>query len=95
MDGEKRAARRKHLHYPARIVAGEDTPLVPCILTDISETGVRVSLQGEGAGELPETVVLLLSPTGVKRRCRVAWREGNEVGMEFVKAKPEPHDGRR
>ncbi len=85
MDGEKRTSRRKHLQFPARILSEHSNDPVPCLLTDISETGARVSLQS--ADKLPETetVTLVLSTQGVKRRCRIAWREGSDMGMEFIR----------
>lgn len=82
MDGEKRGAPRKFLEYPAGIDAGDGTPLRACVLSDISKTGVRVRVSEPT--ELPETVTLVLSSNGVFRRCRVAWAEGSDLGLEFL-----------
>jgi PilZ domain len=53
-----------------------------CLVTDISESGARLYAEGI---VIPDEFVLLL--TGVKtmrRECRVVWRLGNEIGVEFA-----------
>jgi hypothetical protein len=81
MQGEKRKAPRKHLKYPARILNGDDEPRM-CTLSDISATGARViTSKPEG---LPDEIMLLLSNGGARRRCRIAWRDGQELGLEFM-----------
>jgi len=42
MAGEKRSSRRKSLKYPARIDAGDGSPLRDCVLSDVSETGASL-----------------------------------------------------
>ena len=82
MDGEKRRAPRKFLEYPAGIDAGDGSPLRACVLSDISKTGVRVRMSEPM--EFPKLVTLVLSRSGVFRRCRVAWTEGSDLGLEFM-----------
>jgi hypothetical protein len=88
MSGEKRTARRKSLKYPARLDAGDGKPLRECMLADISETGARIVVKQ--ADDIPERVTLLIGSQGVApRQCRVVWRDGVELGLEFRrKAKP-------
>lgn len=54
----------------------------PCMLTDISEGGAR--LYSEIA--MPPTFTLAVSGDGinVKRECRVMWRLGGELGVQFI-----------
>ena len=54
-----------------------------CIITDISDGGVRIYLNGL---EVPDEFVLLLSGDGpaMDGRYRVVWREGDEVGAKYV-----------
>lgn len=79
---ELRRKPRRQFHYDARILKDRDTPLVSCLISDISDSGARLNL--ETATELPDTFVLLLTPNGgARRNCRVVWRNGTSVGVKF------------
>ena len=78
---------RKKLRVPfrhdARIVAGGEA-LIACAVADISEIGARLILERDC--EVPEEFVLLLTPRGTPRRdCRIVWRDGMTLGVEFPK----------
>lgn len=74
---------RRTFRYKARILIDKKGTQIPCVLSDISETGARVKLESEA--ELPEQFVLLFTPSGSSRRlCRVAWRNGMAVGVAFT-----------
>lgn len=84
---ELRKKPRRAFHYNARIVTGGELPSIACSIADISEFGARLALKSEAA--LPDEFVLLLTPKGVPRRnCRVVWRDGLALGVEF----PEEED---
>ncbi len=84
MPGDKRSTKRKSLKYPARIDAGDGSPPRDCVLIDVSETGARVILKKPD--DVPEQFTLLLGTQGAApRHCRVVWREGPELGLEFRK----------
>jgi hypothetical protein len=51
-----------------------------CLITDISEGGVRVIAEDV---ELPPEFTIILS-SGEPRRCRLAWQLGCEFGAEFI-----------
>ncbi|HEX4410037.1 MAG TPA: PilZ domain-containing protein [Xanthobacteraceae bacterium] len=77
---ELRRKPRRAFHHTARIVVGDS--LVACSVADISEVGARLVLENDG--EVPEQFVLLLTPRGHPRReCRVIWRDGVTLGVEF------------
>ncbi|MFZ0422382.1 MAG: PilZ domain-containing protein [Xanthobacteraceae bacterium] len=79
---ELRKKPRRAFHYNARIVTGGDPPAIVCSIADISEIGARLTLESEA--EVPDEFVLLLTPTGMPRRnCRVIWRDGLALGVEF------------
>lgn len=79
---ELRKKPRRQFHYTARIVADKDAPALACSIQDISETGARIALEQDS--ELPETFLLLLTPNGhARRHCRIIWREGINIGVEF------------
>jgi hypothetical protein len=83
---ELRKKPRRHFHYNARIFSDKDTPPITCSISDISQTGARIALESDE--KLPDTFMLLLTPNGdARRHCRVIWRDGLSVGVEF----PEDH----
>ena len=84
MNGEKRRSHRQSLKYPARIDIGDGSPPRPCVLTDVSVSGARVMV--EKPHEISDQFSLLIAPEhGTMRRCKVAWREDKQIGLEFVK----------
>jgi PilZ domain len=87
MHSLKPEERREKPRYPlerlAKIQLGFDSPPSYCLITDISDGGVRIHLNGL---EVPDEFVLLLSGDGPAKdgRYRVVWRHGNEVGAKLV-----------
>jgi PilZ domain len=78
---ELRKKPRRQFHYHARILIQGDKPFA-CAISDISETGARIQLEDER--ELPDRFILLLTPNGdARRHCRMVWRHGLFVGVEF------------
>jgi hypothetical protein len=57
-----------------------------CLMFDVSQTGARLSVEGSLDGLALEEFFLLLSSTGLAyRRCRMARRAANQIGVEFLK----------
>jgi hypothetical protein len=84
---ELRKKRRRQFHYNASILLDGKGTLRPCLISDISESGARIVLDSDC--ELPECFLLLLTTAGdARRRCRVVWRTGKTVGIEFPNANP-------
>jgi hypothetical protein len=80
---ELRKKPRRAFHYTARIVTDPTALQLSCAIADISESGARLTLEHDD-DLLPETFVLLLTPDGrTRRECRVVWRDGATVGVEF------------
>ena len=90
---DKRKALRRQLRYTAWISLGPKK-LQGCVVADVSDTGARLGV--ENSETVPDNFVLLLAANGkAKRKCRVIWREGEKIGVEFEKAlgqadKPDP-----
>jgi len=80
---EQRKRPRRPLHYAAKImIDGAQSPRA-CTMSDVSHYGARLVLDADV--ELPDRFVLLLSANGgARRRCRVIWRAGVTVGVEFA-----------
>ena len=86
---ELRKRRRKALHYAAWILVGPSAEPRKCMLSDISDSGAR--LTGISQEGLPQEFLLLLSKEGgPRRRCRQVWRDGDRIGVEFVRPQPAP-----
>ena len=81
---ELRKHRRQPLHYPAWIVLAPDQPPYKIMISDVSKAGAKLTIAGHL--ELPEEFILLLSTGGgTRRNCRVAWRDGTHMGVEFLR----------
>ena len=79
MFADRRRAARIKLNSGARVQPKGDPRPRECVVTDISETGVRLYIE---MVELPDLFVLSM-PEKEPRNCRVVWRLGNEIGAEF------------
>jgi hypothetical protein len=83
MLGDNRKAPRRQLRYTAWISPGPKK-LQGCVVADISDFGARLHV--ENSKTVPDGFVLLLSASGKpKRKCRVIWRKGAQIGVEFEK----------
>ena len=79
---ELRKKPRRQFSYRARILASESGPASNCAIADISQTGARIVLERDE--DLPKKFILLLSDRGDARRvCRLVWRHGLTLGVEF------------
>src|SRR3954466_16262080 len=57
-----------------------------CSMEDISETGAKLTIEGSIEGVHLKEFFLLLSSTGLAyRRCELAWVNGNQIGVNFLK----------
>ncbi len=58
-----------------------------CTMEDISETGAKLTVEGSVEGLHLKEFFLLLSSTGLAyRRCELAWVNGDQIGVSFLKA---------
>ncbi|HTV34794.1 MAG TPA: PilZ domain-containing protein [Xanthobacteraceae bacterium] len=81
---ERRRTRRHLLNRVAKIQVGTGTLPRDCLITDISDGGIRLHVEGF---DVPDEFVLLLSGEGLagkERAYRVIWRLGYEIGAEFI-----------
>jgi hypothetical protein len=83
---ERRKSARRSINRVAQFHS-EFSPLPrTCTVTDISEAGARLY------SEIEMPPVFTLSVTGegfdVQRECRVVWRLGGELGVEFTDRGP-------
>jgi hypothetical protein len=87
MSKERRRAPRRKLDAPAYLYTGDGRPLGECRMKDISTGGAR--LAHSIAVELPDQLLLSFSKDGaVRRRCQIAWRAENQLGVRFLTIEP-------
>jgi hypothetical protein len=74
---DRRRVFRHPVHQFASIDLGNGSPLRSCMISDISESGARLTIGT--CGDIPDTFTLLLH-----RRCRVVRRLDGQIGVQFV-----------
>ena len=87
MAREQRRDQRKAKRIPRRqaawVVLDGGCAKFPCVLWDISDGGARIA--AARASTLPDEFGLFLTKDGKSHRyCRVAWRRGGLLGVQFV-----------
>jgi hypothetical protein len=80
---ENRKNLRRPIAYPAFIDLGDGSP-IECTLCDASQEGALLAV-AEPDGVPDEFILALSSDGAARRRCRVAWRTEDQVGVEFLK----------
>jgi hypothetical protein len=85
MSTNNRRTSRQEVNSPAWLEVGNDARLRRCKLIDISANGARLIV--EDAENTPDSFNLLLSRFGSPSyRCNVVWKQGDEMGVEFLDA---------
>jgi PilZ domain len=75
--------------YSATIAALDGTWQRRCLVDDVSQTGAKLMVMGSIEGLDVNEFFLVLSPTGpIRRRCQMAWVDGDTIGVRFIHAKP-------
>ncbi len=81
---DRRRTQRHSVGCAAKIRFNASSQTRDCIVSDLSEDGVRLVAAGI---EMPEEFVLLLDGDAGRtagRTCRVVWRLDDEIGAEFT-----------
>jgi hypothetical protein len=72
--------------YPAQMMGIDGTWRRDCVMEDVSETGAKLTVEGSVEGLHLKEFFLLLSSTGLAyRRCELAWVNGDQIGVNFLK----------
>jgi hypothetical protein len=72
--------------HNAHMMAIDGTWRRDCCLLDVSETGGKLSVEASIVGLNLKEFFLLLSSTGLAyRRCELAWVNGDQIGVNFLK----------
>ena len=78
---ERRKEPRRAVSRVVRIQVGANQPDYEGLVTDLSSRGLRLYVQNF---ELPETFNVIFEDTHERRECKIVWRIGPEVGVQFV-----------
>ena len=81
MLGERRRFQRQSINRTAKFVT--DSAALPrdCLITDLTDHGARLFTD---TPDVPDSFQLLISgENAMRRECRVVWRLGGEIGVEF------------
>ncbi|MGJ4908664.1 PilZ domain-containing protein [Bradyrhizobium sp. HKCCYLS2033] len=71
---------------PAFMMGIDGTWRRNCTIEDVSETGTKLTVEGSVEGLHLKEFFLLLSSTGLAyRRCELAWVNGDQIGVTFLK----------
>jgi len=82
---ENRKNLRREIRQPAMMFTVDGSQLGMCLIVDASTTGAK--LEPQVPIEIPDEFFLLLTRDGaVNRRCKIAWRSKDAVGVRFVAA---------
>ncbi|MCJ2086959.1 PilZ domain-containing protein [Methylobacterium sp. E-005] len=75
---ERRTESRTYLSDVSGQILIDEHRTVPCIVSDRSVSGIRVTLPG--AEDVPDAFVLTVDYTGELIVCRAAWRKVDQIG---------------
>lgn len=71
---------------PAQMMGIDGTWRRDCTMEDVSNTGAKLTIDGSVEGLHLKEFFLLLSSTGLAyRRCELAWVNGDQIGVNFLK----------
>ena len=85
MAKEYRKATRRKTGAKAWIRPDEGFSVRPCVVADVSNTGVQLVLDTPVA--VGRNFILLMSRDARQgQRCRIKWQRGSRLGAEFLKA---------
>lgn len=75
--------------FSAHMMGIDGTWRRSCLVEDISESGAKLTVQGNVEGLALKEFFLLLSSTGLAyRRCELCWVNGEQIGVQFLKQDP-------
>ena len=85
MKSDRRENFRIEWKSPASVDLGADRERINCVVKNLSNGGARIAC----SQTLPDDFILRVTPgRGRPRVCRVAWRRGDEVGVQFIDTLP-------
>ncbi len=86
MSGERRGGKRVRFErgLAASLMAIDGTWRRECLVVDISDEGAQLAATNIGGLQLREFFLLLTSVGVAYRRCKLAWVNGELLGVTFI-----------
>lgn len=81
MSDDHRAASRQRTYKGGRINA-ERLPGMDCVIRNLSDTGACLEI--DSSLVTVDEFNLVIKPEYLTRKCRVAWRKPQKIGVRFV-----------
>jgi PilZ domain len=82
MLGERRRDQRRSINRTAKFSTDSGALPRDCMITDISKLGARIFADEV---DVPDRFMLSISgDEAIRRECKVVWRLGGEIGVEFT-----------
>lgn len=78
MDDRRRYPRMRVLKS-GKIIVGEQSPAIPCIVRNVSVYGACLQVDHETS--IPEAFTIVID--GIQHACRVAWRTSPRLGVSY------------
>ena len=78
----KRGASRAACLMKAELRSGDEKPIAPCQILDLSKTGARAKV-APGI-EIPQMFSLYIPARTETRVCKLVWHSEAEIGLEFI-----------
>jgi hypothetical protein len=73
--------------FPANMMAIDGIWRRPCTMEDVSDTGAKLTVEGSVERLAMKEFFLVLSSMGTAyRRCELAWVNGDQIGVYFIKS---------
>jgi hypothetical protein len=83
--GTKRRCKRKALERLGTLDWGDGFASAVCEVINISDGGAKLRPLMDAPNIIPDNFSLLLTAAGnVRRKCNVAWRSDEELGVHFA-----------
>ncbi len=95
---ERRGGKRVAFEQPvaAQLMAIDGTWRRECAIEDVSDEGATLTVRSSIEGLQLNEFFLVLSSTGLAyRRCMLAWVNGDQIGVIFVRHRGKKGGGRR
>ena len=81
---ESRKAPRQRVHHPAMVNRDDGTPLLNCMIWDVSALGAKLTVAADE--RIPDQFMLLFHRGGGSRWCRVIWRTSSKSASNLSPA---------
>ena len=80
---EQRRSMRELVQFPAWIKADNESRIRECTILDVSDGGARILVSAPSY--VTKEFWLLLTKDGTRRRrCRIAWRSDDQIGVSYL-----------